>query len=209
MLALNKPGGHFRSTEEDTVALVRRLAERYDDTTIAIILAKQGRRTGTGLAFNRSRVNSLRNSHGIAVYVPGAVVAPADDDGVVVTVYRAEKILGVDKSTIYRWLKDGFIEGEQLTPAGPWHLRITDELRRRIVPEVPDGWLDLAQAAKSPGRGPPDGVAQGSTRRAGGRARQPREAQRLANQRSEPVRWTVRDSPMKGTRSVNHDRWGP
>lgn len=151
VLALNKPGGHFRSTDEDTVALVRRLAERYDDTTIAIILAKQGRRTVTGLAFNRSRVNSLRNTHGIVVHVPGAVVAPADDDGVVVTVYRAEKILGVDKNTIYRWLKDGFIQGEQLTSAGPWHLRITDELRRRIVPEVPDGWVDLTQAAKSLG----------------------------------------------------------
>jgi len=151
VLALNKPGEHFRSTDEDTVALVRRLAERYDDTTIATILVKQGRKTGTGLAFNRSRVNSLRNTHGIAVFVPGDVVAPAGDDVVVVTVYRAEKILGVDKSTIYRWLKDGFIEGEQLTPAGPWHLRITDELRQRVVPEVPDGWLNLAQAAKALG----------------------------------------------------------
>lgn len=56
VLALNKTGGHFRSTDEDTVALVRRLAERYDDTTIAIILAKHGRKTGTGLAFTRSRV---------------------------------------------------------------------------------------------------------------------------------------------------------
>lgn len=151
VLALNKTGGHFRATDEDTVALVRRLAERYDDATIAAILAKQGRRTGTGLAFNRSRVNSLRNSNGIAVFVPSADVAPADDDGEVVTVYRAEKLLGVDKSTIYRWLKDGFIDGEQLTPGGPWHLRITDRFREQIVPEVPDGWVDLAQAAKALG----------------------------------------------------------
>jgi DNA invertase Pin-like site-specific DNA recombinase len=151
VLALNKTGGHFGATDEDTVALVRRLAERYDDATIAAILAKQGRRTGTGLAFNRSRVNSLRNSHGIAVFVPSAAVAPAGDDGEVVTVYRAEKLLGVDKSTIYRWLKDGFIDGEQLTPGGPWHLRITEEFRERIVPEVPEGWLDLAQAAKALG----------------------------------------------------------
>jgi hypothetical protein len=28
---------------------VRRLAERYDDTTIAQLLSKHGRRTGTGL----------------------------------------------------------------------------------------------------------------------------------------------------------------
>jgi len=73
---------------------VQRLAERYDDTTIATIRVKQGRRTGTGLAFNRSRVNSPRNTHGIAVFVPGDVVPPGGDDVVVVTVYRAEKILG-------------------------------------------------------------------------------------------------------------------
>ena len=56
ILALNKTGGHYRTTDEDTVALVRRLAERYDDTTIAVILAQQHRTTGTGLAFTRSRV---------------------------------------------------------------------------------------------------------------------------------------------------------
>jgi DNA invertase Pin-like site-specific DNA recombinase len=144
---LNKTGGHFRTTDEDTVGLVRRLAERYDDTTIAVILAQQRRVTGTGLPFTRSRVNSLRHAHGIPVFQPDPVT-PADDDGVVATVYQAEKILGVDKSTIYRWLRTGFITGEQLTPGGPWHLRITDELRQRIVPEVPDGWLSLDQAAR-------------------------------------------------------------
>ena len=78
-------------------------------------------------------------------------VTPSDDDGVVVTIYQAEKLLGVDKSTIYRWLHTGFITGEQLTAGGPWHLRITDELRRRVVPDVPDGWLPLDQAARALG----------------------------------------------------------
>ena len=151
VLALNKIGGHFRATDEDTVALVRRLAERYDDTTIAQILSKQGRKTGTGLPFNRSRVCSLRHTHGIPTFDPRTAVTPTDEDGVVVTIYQAERILGVDHSTIYRWLRDGFIDGEQLTPGGPWHLRITDELRRRIVPEVPEGWLPLDQAAKALG----------------------------------------------------------
>ena len=150
ILALNKTGGHFRATDEDTVALVRRLAERYNDTTIAVILAQQRRTTGTGLPFTRSRVNSLRHAHGIAAFEPDSVT-PSDDAGVVVTIYQAEKILGVDKSTIYRWLNTGFITGEQLTPGGPWHLRITDELRRRIVPDVPDGWLSLDQAARTLG----------------------------------------------------------
>ena len=67
------------------------------------------------------------------------------------TIYQAERLLGVDHSTIYRWLRTGFITGEQLTPGGPWHLRITDELRQRIVPDVPDGWLPLDQAARALG----------------------------------------------------------
>ena len=149
VLALNKTGGHFRATDEDTVELVRRLAERYDDTTIATILGKQHRTTGTGLAFTRVRVCSLRNTHGIPVFQPD--VTPCDDDGVVVTIYQAQKLLGVDKSTIYRWLNSGFITGEQITAGGPVHLRITTEFRNKIVPDVPDGWLPLDQAAKALG----------------------------------------------------------
>jgi hypothetical protein len=40
-MALNKAGGHFRTTDEDTVSLVQRLAVLYDDTTIALILSRQ------------------------------------------------------------------------------------------------------------------------------------------------------------------------
>ena len=64
------------------------------------------------------------------------------------SVPRAAQLLGVDKTTIYRWLQDGFITGQQLTPGGPWRIRIDQALRDRIQPAVPDGWLPLDQAAK-------------------------------------------------------------
>ena len=64
------------------------------------------------------------------------------------TVPQAAQILGVDKTTIYRWLRDGFLTGEQLTPGAPWQIRITQALRGKIRPDVPDGWLPLDQAAK-------------------------------------------------------------
>lgn len=142
---LNKTGGHFKTTDEDTVELVRRLAARYEDKMIAAILSKQKRRTGTGLPFTAQRVKSLRQSRGIAAYRP-TVTAPSDCP--VLSITAAEKMLGVNRTTLYRWLGIGFIEGEQLTPGGPWHIRITDELRGRIVPEVPDGWVTLDVAAK-------------------------------------------------------------
>jgi DNA invertase Pin-like site-specific DNA recombinase len=149
-MALNRVGGHFRATDEDTVALVRRLAVHYDDTQIALILSRQHRRTGTGLPFTRARVASLRVARGIPACQRQPVVA-AGDDAVVVGVVQAERLLGVSKVTIYRWIKEGFIVGEQLTPGGPWHLRIDDQVRSRIVPEVPDGWLALDEAARALG----------------------------------------------------------
>jgi DNA invertase Pin-like site-specific DNA recombinase len=146
-MTLTKPGGHFRSTDEDTVALVRRLAVHYDDKTIAQILGRQRRRTATGLPFTKTRVHSLRVSRGIPAYQPPQTVTPVDDDAVVVTIAEAERLLGVGKVTIYRWLRDGFITGEQLTTNAPWRIRIDQAVRDRVVPQVPDGWVGLDQAA--------------------------------------------------------------
>jgi DNA invertase Pin-like site-specific DNA recombinase len=148
---LNKRGGHYRATDEDTVDLVRRLAERYADKMIAAILSKQGRRTGTGLAFTQARVKSLRVSRGIPAFEPPADVTTQEDNGVVVSITKAERLLHVNRTTIYRWMRDGFLQGEQLTPEGPWHIRITEDVQRRIVPDVPAGWLGLDQAAKALG----------------------------------------------------------
>ena len=63
-------GRHGRVTSEDTLDLIRRLASRYDDTTIAQILGQQNRRTATGLPFRKTHVRALRAYHGIPGYQP-------------------------------------------------------------------------------------------------------------------------------------------
>jgi excisionase family DNA binding protein len=139
-LTMNHTGGHARATTEDTVELIRRLAEHYDDTTIAMILSRQKRRTGAGLSFTKTRLKSLRVSRGIPAYQPPAeTVGSVDNDAVVVTVAEAERLLGVGKATIYRWLAEGFLTGEQLTPGAPWRIRIDQAVRDRLAPEVPVG----------------------------------------------------------------------
>ena len=151
-MPMTKPGQHLRVTDEATVALVRRLAEHYDDRTIAAILAKQKRRTATGLPFTRARVAILRAGHDIPVYQPPIPDVGADcDDVVVVTITAAEQILGVARTTLYRWIRDGFVTAEQITPGAPWRIRIDQALRDRIRPEVPDGWLGLEEAATALG----------------------------------------------------------
>src|SRR5665811_1817194 len=112
-MALSKAGSHARTTDEDTVSLVGRLAGSYDDSTIALILSRQKRLTGTGLSFTKTRVKSLRVARGIPAYEPTARPVSADDqDVVVVNVAQAERLLGVGKVTIYRWLACGFLTGE-------------------------------------------------------------------------------------------------
>jgi hypothetical protein len=145
-MELNKTGGHFRTTDEDTVDLVRRLAALYDDRIIAGVLSRQHRRTATGLEFTKARVKSLRVSRGIAAFQPPAV-APDDEDVPVFTVKGAAAELDVDHGTVYRWLRSGFLAGEQVTPGAPWQIRIDQSVRDRIVPRAPDGWLPLDQAA--------------------------------------------------------------
>ena len=129
-------------TDEDTVALLRRLAVHYPDATIAGILNRQGRSTATGERFTRNRVSSLRASWAIPRHQP-----PTDQPaGELVTIAEAAKVLAVAPSTVHRWLGDGFIAGEQLTPGAPWRIRVTDDLRSRFVEEAPPGWLPMLEA---------------------------------------------------------------
>lgn len=146
---LPRLGAPWRATDVDTIELVRRLAVHYDDTTIAAILARQHRRTGTGLTFTKARVSELRKTHRIPAHRPA--VSPSGDDGEVVGVVKAAHELGVGVGTIYRWLADGFIAGEQDTSGAPWRIRLTDELRAKVADQVPEGWLPLNQAAEALG----------------------------------------------------------
>ena len=141
-------GKHGRTTTEDTLDLIRRLAPRYDDTTIAQILGQQNRRTATGLPFRKAHVRALRAYHGIPGYQPPPDnVTPGCQDAAVVSIAEAARQLGVSSATIYRWLRDGFVTGEQLTPGAPWQIRVDQQLRDRVRPQAPDGWLPLGQAA--------------------------------------------------------------
>ena len=136
-----KPPRRLR-TDEDTVDLIRRLAAHYPDAKIAGILNRQHRTTARGMSFTASRVQSLRHHWKIPCYQPGA----GSQEGDLLTVADAAAELGLAPSTLHRWLNDGFIAGEQLTPAAPWRIRLTPEIRALFVDDAPDGWLAMLEA---------------------------------------------------------------
>ena len=134
-------------TDEGTIGLVRRLAVHYADATIAGILARQGRKTANGDRFTASKVGNLRRYWKIPRFEP----SPEQTEGELVNVRQAAEVLNVATGTVHRWLADGFLAGEQVTPGAPWRIRITDELKNRFVEEAPDGYLAMLEATQALG----------------------------------------------------------
>ena len=64
------------------------------------------------------------------------------------TIKQAATELGVSVFTVRRWLHDGLLPGEQSAPSAPWRIRLTDDVRARFVPDVPDGFVKLNDAAR-------------------------------------------------------------
>ena len=131
-------------TEEDTLALLRRLAAFYPDTVIAGILNRQGRKTATGLPFIATRVSSLRTHWRIPCFDPAQQLP----DGECMTIAQAADALGTAPSTLHRWLNEGFVAGEQITPAAPWRIRVNAELRARFVEKAPEGYVPMINATR-------------------------------------------------------------
>ncbi len=131
-------------TDEDTIDLVRRLAVHYPDAVIAGILNRQGRKTARGERFTAGHVGNLRRYWKIPCFKP-----PAEPpQGEPVTVQEAANILDIAPSTLHRWLNDGFVAGEQVTPGAPWRIRITEELKALFVETAPEGYIPMWEATK-------------------------------------------------------------
>jgi DNA invertase Pin-like site-specific DNA recombinase/predicted DNA-binding transcriptional regulator AlpA/uncharacterized protein YndB with AHSA1/START domain len=128
-------------TDEDTLSLLPRLAALYPDEVIAGILNRQGRKTATGERFTANQVGSLRRYRNIPRFQP----SNEPPHGELVSIRKAAQLLGMNTSSIHRWLADGFIAGDQVTPGAPWQIRITDEVRARIVQQAPPEYLPMLE----------------------------------------------------------------
>ena len=131
-------------TDDDTIELVRRLAVHHPDAVIAGILNRQGKRTARGDRFTANKVGNLRRYWKI----PRFDSARVSSEGELITVQKAAETLGVAPSTVHRWLADGFIAGEQVTPGAPWRIRMTNELRAQFMEKTPKGYVPIGEATK-------------------------------------------------------------
>jgi hypothetical protein len=138
--------GSGHKTSQDDIELVRQLANEFDDTQIARILNKQGRRTGFGNPYTQANVRSMRGRYKIPMCPPKL---PKDPKEGPFTADEAAVELGVYSSTIHRWLREGILSGEQMTPGAPWKIVLTEEVRRKLSGgDAPEGWVSLGEAAR-------------------------------------------------------------
>ena len=134
-------------TDEATLDLVRRLATLYPDTIIAGILNRQGRTTARGHRFEANRVAHLRNHWRIPCFQPKLQAA----EGEIMTVAAAAAVLNVAPSTLHRWLNDGLIAGEQVTPGAPWRIRLTEPLKARFTETAGQDFVTMQEATRALG----------------------------------------------------------
>lgn len=144
-------GEWTKATPAETIELVRKLAEELDDTQIARVLNRQGRRSGRDLAFTQSSVRSLRGKN----QIPMAPKRRARDEREgPFTLEEAARELGVTMSTTQRWLRDGVLAGRQSVPGAPWQIILSEDVRRRLTGgDAPAGWVGLNEAARRLGIG--------------------------------------------------------
>src|ERR1700692_3442390 len=72
-------------------------------------------------------------------------------EGEIMTVAAAAAVLNVAPSTLHRWLNDGLIAGEQVTPGAPWRIRITDTLKARFTASAGEGFITMQEATRALG----------------------------------------------------------
>jgi excisionase family DNA binding protein len=128
-LRVRKPqsGEHGCRTPEEAIEVMRSMATRWPDESIAASLNRMGMKTGYGKTWTAKRVGSLRKLYGIDAY------RSADKTSEWLTMSEAAAILGVTNHRIRRLIKDGILPAEQVVPRAPYQIRLADVQDDRVL----------------------------------------------------------------------------
>lgn len=108
-------GKHLK-TSSDALQVIRELAPKYDDTTIAGVLGLQGLRTGKGNRWNKARVRFARRRYDIQ---PDFVSAESRG---LLNLAKATEYCGVSRHVMIRLLNAGLVRNQQSVPRAPFEI---------------------------------------------------------------------------------------
>lgn len=131
-----------RRTAAAVVDRIAALATNHTDPQIASILNEEGFTPGMGGAFTAGKVQWVRYAYGIASGCPAAPDACEGGqrgDGRY-SVQAAAALLNVNISTVAAWCQAGRLDGVQVSPHGPWWVRLTAEIIAELRKPVRRRW---------------------------------------------------------------------
>lgn len=112
------PAREAHKTAEEDCELIKKMAARYNDSEIAQVLSKHGRKTGKGNRWTKSSVGLVRRKLGIKPAPPRA----SD----LLNLTQAQEYCGVSDSTLLRLIDSNLLPANQIAPFAPYEIRKSD-----------------------------------------------------------------------------------
>lgn len=141
---MDKPPAVRKNAAED-IEIIGKMAERYGDKDIALVLNRLGRRTGKDKPWSVLAVKTARRAHSIAGH------AQTVEDPNILSFTGAARYLGVSNTTITRMSQAGLLPVRQVVPYAPWEIQrahLDSERVRAVVAKLKaTGRLDLEGAS--------------------------------------------------------------
>jgi DNA invertase Pin-like site-specific DNA recombinase len=131
MVEVERPKPGCR-TDRTVVERIRQLARHHPDDQIATILNEAGLRTATNLGWNRRRVQGVRKNHSIPTACPYVTPKPGPRGDGLIASKEAGARLGVSRSMVAYWYRQGRLVGHQRQPGTALWVRLTDDELQRL-----------------------------------------------------------------------------
>lgn len=113
------PANKAHKTSEKDLEIIEKMALRYDDTEIAKVLSKLGRKTGKGHRWTKFNVGTARRKLGIK-----ASTKIINDD--ILNMVQAKKYCGVSDSTLLKLIEKNILPAKQIVTFAPFEIKQSD-----------------------------------------------------------------------------------
>jgi hypothetical protein len=134
-LKKRETGQHRRCTSMEAVEVVRQMASRFTDESIAVTLNRLGMRTGMGNTWDKHRVYSLRHQHQFPNFDPQQSRSK-------ITLKEAARRLQVSEGSVRQMILEKKLQATQVVECAPWEIPVEaldSEEVQRIVARIKSG----------------------------------------------------------------------
>lgn len=113
------PASKANKTDKEDVEIIRKMSIRYNDTEIAKVLSKLGRKTGKSNNWSKHNVGTVRRRLGIKA-------VKVTNDGTLFNLAEATRYCAVSNSTMMRLINENILPANQVVQFAPFEIKKSD-----------------------------------------------------------------------------------